>query len=84
MATLEHTSTETTEVMTIEEVAPILRVHPETVRRRLVEKKIYGFQVGTAWRIPAEEVERLMTGRPSLLSEEVMEEYLTLKAIASF
>jgi len=40
-------------ILTIEEVAEILRVHPTTVYRLLKRGSIPGFKVGGNWRISA-------------------------------
>jgi excisionase family DNA binding protein len=39
------------ELLTVEQVAEILKVTPYTVRRFLREKKIIGVKVGRPWRI---------------------------------
>ena len=46
----------------VAEVAEVLRVHPETVRRWLNSGKLKGYRLGgtsVGWRIPASEIERL-------------------------
>lgn len=54
-------------MLTVDEVATRLRVHAETVRRWLRSGKLHGHLLGdrAGWRIPASEVERLLTGQPS-------------------
>lgn len=39
-------------LLTVDEVAQILRVLPKTVRSLLKEGKLPGFKVGRVWRIP--------------------------------
>jgi excisionase family DNA binding protein len=56
-------------------------VHPETVRRRLVAGEIYGIRLGSTWRIPAQELDRLLDGRPSL-SKGVLDDDDALIAMA--
>jgi excisionase family DNA binding protein len=45
-------------VLTLEEVAQFLRVHPSTVYRLLRERTIPAFKVGSDWRFNQESVER--------------------------
>jgi len=61
-------------VLDLAVAATILKVHPETLRRNVIKGKIYGFQVGNRWKIPTEEVERFLTGRPSLLAEKQLDD----------
>lgn len=42
--------------LTVEEAAEVLRVHPETVRVMLREKRLKGRKLGKDWRIPRSEV----------------------------
>ena len=71
-------------VLGLQEVADIFGVHPETVRRNLIAKKIYGFQVGNLWRIPTEEVERLLSGRPSLLVDPNHDDSIIVQSYINF
>jgi len=48
------------EVYTPEEVAEILKVNADTIRRYLREEKIKGFKIGNSWRVRAEELENFM------------------------
>jgi excisionase family DNA binding protein len=52
-------------MLTVEEVAKRIRTSEATVRRWLREKKLRGVRPGgtrLGWRIPASEVERLLSG----------------------
>lgn len=44
-------------ILTVEEVAGILRVKPFTVRQMFREKRLSGFKIGKAWRITEEALE---------------------------
>ncbi|HVN88893.1 MAG TPA: helix-turn-helix domain-containing protein [Candidatus Binataceae bacterium] len=46
------------QVMTLEEVAAYLRVHPSTIYRLLKRHKIPAFKVGSDWRFNVESVDR--------------------------
>jgi excisionase family DNA binding protein len=50
------------DVLTAEEAAEVLRVHQNTIKRWLREGKLKGIQVGRAWRIPQNEITRLLNG----------------------
>jgi excisionase family DNA binding protein len=45
-------------VMTLEEVATYLRVHPSTVYRLLKKKQLPAFKVGSDWRFNQESIDR--------------------------
>jgi excisionase family DNA binding protein len=45
-------------VMTLEEVAEFLHVHPSTVYRLLKNKRIPAFKLGSDWRFNQESIER--------------------------
>jgi excisionase family DNA binding protein len=47
----------TTTVLTLEEVAQFLRIHPSTVYRLLRKHTIPAFKVGSDWRFTQESVE---------------------------
>lgn len=47
---------------TIKEVAKILNFKERTVRQWLVDGKIKGVKIMGEWRVPKEEVQRLMKG----------------------
>lgn len=47
----------TKDVLTVEEVAEYLRIHPYTARRLARAGKIPGFKVGGQWRFEAKEIE---------------------------
>jgi excisionase family DNA binding protein len=46
------------ETLTIEEVAQILRVHEQTVRNLIRQRKLKAFRVGTQLRVKRSELER--------------------------
>ena len=52
-----------TPIMTIEEVAEYLGLHPLTVRRLAREGEIPAFKVGRQWRVKRELFDRWMTDR---------------------
>ena len=45
-------------VMTLEEVATYLRVHPSTIYRLLKRKELPAFKVGSDWRFNQESIDR--------------------------
>jgi excisionase family DNA binding protein len=45
-------------VMTLEEVASYLRVHPSTIYRLLKKKQLPAFKVGSDWRFNLESIDR--------------------------
>ena len=45
-------------VMTLEEVAEYLRVHPSTIYRLLKKKQLPAFKVGSDWRFNLESIDR--------------------------
>jgi excisionase family DNA binding protein len=56
-------------LLTVEDVAARLRVHPETVRRMLRQQKLHGTQPMTkraGWRIAESELARFLGGEPKL------------------
>jgi excisionase family DNA binding protein len=46
--------------MTTGEVARLFKTHPATIRRLCVRGEIRGIRLGGEWRIPADEVRRLL------------------------
>jgi excisionase family DNA binding protein len=50
------------QLLTVEEVAEQLRIHPETVRRWLREGRLKGFRISRrgGWRVQAESVSELV------------------------
>ena len=46
------------EVVTVEELAKYLRIHPYTVRRLARAGKLPGFKIGGQWRFKKEEIDR--------------------------
>jgi excisionase family DNA binding protein len=49
-------------VYTVEQVAEILVVSPQTVRKLIKEKQLKAFRVGSQLRIKKEELDRYMSG----------------------
>ena len=47
------------DILTAEEVAELLRIHPYTVRRLAREGKLPGFRIGGQWRFNRKEFEAL-------------------------
>jgi excisionase family DNA binding protein len=45
-------------VLTLEEVASYLRVHPSTIYRLLKKKQLPAFKVGSDWRFNLESIDR--------------------------
>lgn len=50
-------------VLTVEQVAEVLRVHKDTVYGWLRTEKIHGFKVGGVWRVSQAELDRLLAGK---------------------
>ena len=48
-------------VLTTDEVAEILRLHPTTVRRRAESGDIPALRIGRVWRFPARWIEKYIT-----------------------
>ncbi len=48
-------------VMTLEEVASYLRVHPSTIYRLLKKKQLPAFKVGSDWRFNLESIDKWRT-----------------------
>jgi excisionase family DNA binding protein len=55
----EHTAA----VMTLEEVAAFLKIHPSTVYRLLKRHEIPAFKMGRDWRFNQESIERWVLAR---------------------
>lgn len=51
------------EVLTISEVAKLLRVSEDTIRKMIDDGEMQAFKVRGQWRIRKEEVERIMRGK---------------------
>lgn len=49
-------------IYTVEQVAKILQMHPETIRRNLKAGTIKGFKINQQWRISEDEIERMKKG----------------------
>jgi excisionase family DNA binding protein len=54
-------------VLTLEEVAQFLRVHPSTIYRLLRKRSIPAFKMGSDWRFNQESVERWVKEHESAL-----------------
>jgi excisionase family DNA binding protein len=50
-------------VLTLEDVAEFLHVHPSTIYRMLKKREIPAFKVGSDWRFNLESIERWMRER---------------------
>lgn len=50
------------DVLTPEEAAEILRVHPETIMRRLRKGEIPAAKIGKQWRISRKTIDRMLRG----------------------
>jgi excisionase family DNA binding protein len=59
-------------LLTVEQVADYLQVHPETVRRWLREGSLVGVSLGgrTRWRVRREDLERFIASAPRVHEEE--------------
>ena len=55
------------EVLTLDETAEILKVHPSTVYRLLKNKQIPAFKLGSDWRFNAESIERWIKEREAFV-----------------
>lgn len=44
------------QVFTPDEVAEILKIHPQTIRKWINEGKIRGFKVGAHWRVTGQQI----------------------------
>jgi len=53
----------TLNLLTVEEVAALLRVDEATVRRWLRDGEIFGLKMGRAWRISESELQAFLQGR---------------------
>ena len=50
---------EVKEYLTLKEVAELLQLHPETVRKRTIDGKIPGTQIGEVWRYRKADIDAL-------------------------
>jgi excisionase family DNA binding protein len=51
------------ELLTVDQAADALQMHPDTVRRMLREKRLPGVKLGLReWRVPAEALRRFISG----------------------
>ena len=53
-------------IMTVDEVANYLRVHPSTVYRMLKKKEIPAFRVWSDWRFTVEDIDRWRNNQTEL------------------
>jgi excisionase family DNA binding protein len=54
-------STPSEAAYTVEEVAGVIKYHPESVRRAIRQGRISALQFGAGYRIPAAELRRILT-----------------------
>ncbi len=59
-------------VMTLEEVASYLRVHPSTIYRLLKRTQLPAFKVGSDWRFNQESIDRWRSSAETGAREELM------------
>jgi excisionase family DNA binding protein len=52
---------QTAAALTVEELAARIHYHPESVRRAIRQGRIHALPFGAGWRIPAQEVARILT-----------------------
>ena len=57
-----HPRSDSPRVLLVEEVAQLLRVSPDSVRRQLADGHLPGVKVGGAWRIPADRLDAYLNG----------------------
>ncbi len=50
-------------VYTVKELSDLLKVKPSTVRSWVNQGKLKGVKLGKLWRIPEEEVQRILSAR---------------------
>jgi excisionase family DNA binding protein len=53
-------------VLTLEETAAMLRVHPSMIYRMLKNKKLPAFKVGSDWRFNRESIDRWVVSRETV------------------
>jgi excisionase family DNA binding protein len=41
------------------EIAAHFRAHPETIRKKLRQRRIRGLKIGQQWRVPSSEIKRI-------------------------
>lgn len=69
--TAERTTSETTTMLTVPEVAAYLKISPTTVWRHCVNKRLPAFRVGRQWRIERRDLEHWITNLKEQSVEEV-------------
>ena len=50
------------ELMTVQQAAEILQLHPETVRRKIKEKRLKAYVTGKSYRITQQQLEDYLIG----------------------
>ena len=58
---MTNKATQTDAALTVEELAARIKYHPESVRRAIRQGRIHALPFGAGWRIPAQEVARILT-----------------------
>jgi len=59
----------TATILTVPEAAQLLRIHPDTLRRKAFAGEIQGVKVGRAWRFNRDALEKWIAGsRPTPLT----------------
>ncbi|HWQ96469.1 MAG TPA: helix-turn-helix domain-containing protein [Clostridia bacterium] len=53
------------ELLTPEESATVLKIHVDSVRRLLRQKKLPGVKIGGGWRIPKAALRSMLEGKPA-------------------
>ena len=64
------------ELLTVEEIASLLKVHPETIRGWLRERQMRGILLSrkSGWRVRASEVERFLVERENVVRHYTLAE----------
>jgi excisionase family DNA binding protein len=52
-------------VMTVDELAAYLKVHPSTIYRLLKKKRLPGFKIGSDWRFTTASIEKWTETQPT-------------------
>lgn len=72
------------QVLTVQEVATVLRTHPNIVRRLLHQGRLGGFRLGRSWRITHTDLDTYMAtqGRLSRADREQWQDLMQAQASA--
>jgi len=62
------------DLLTVDQLARMLDMHPRTIRRYIRENKLHAVKVGGEWRIRKEDAEMFMGGRIDEMKAEAMED----------